>query len=114
MKQRKDRRVKQWCKTAIRAAGGDNSAGQGEIDAYTYDLSLCGARIHTETYFEVGRILQLRIELVRSREILTVDGQVKWLRRNNVDRTYEIGVEFLHSTSQTIMGLMKNLHDVIL
>jgi hypothetical protein len=59
----------------------------------------------------VGTRLQLQIELVRTREILNIEGWVKWLRHNEADKVYEMGVEFHHTNSQTVTSLMKNLHD---
>lgn len=112
MQKRKDRRFKQWNKTTIRAmAGGQDPAGASEIDAFTYDLSLGGARVHSKERFEVGTLLQLRIELVRSRETINLQGRVRWLRHDETEKVYEMGVEFDHATPRTFMSLMKNLHD---
>jgi Tfp pilus assembly protein PilZ len=112
MQQRKDRRFKQWNKTMIKAlADGHNSAGATEAEAFTYDLSLGGARIHSPEPFEVGTALRIRIELVRCRETVNLEGRVKWLKRNETESVFEMGIEFDHSNPQTFMSLMKNLHD---
>ena len=106
---RKDRRIKQWNKASIKAS----TAPQGQIGAaaFTYDLSLSGARIHSPELFEVGSMVCLRIELVRSRETIAIEGEIKWARPSEAEGTYEMGVEFKHSSSQAVMILMKNLHD---
>ena len=112
MQKRKDRRVRQWCKTVIGAPpNGQNSSGSSEVNAFTYDLSLGGARLHSKAHFEVGTVLRLQIELVRSRETLSIDGQVKWVKHNEAENVFEMGVEFLHTRAQSVMSLMKNLHD---
>jgi len=112
MQKRKDRRFKQWSKTVIGAApNGQNSPGSSEVNAFTYDLSLGGARLHSKARFEVGTVLRLQIELVRSREALSIDGRVKWVKHNETENVFEMGVEFLHTTAQTVTSLMKNLHD---
>jgi c-di-GMP-binding flagellar brake protein YcgR len=112
MQRRKDRRFKQWNKTKIRLmADGQDPAIAAEIEAFTYDLSLGGARVHSQERFETGSLLRLRIELVRTRDVISVEGRVRWLRPNEAEGIYEIGVEFLHVTPQALMGLMKNLHD---
>jgi c-di-GMP-binding flagellar brake protein YcgR len=113
IQKRKDKRFKQWSRTVIGAApNGPNSHGSSEVNAFTYDLSLGGARLHSKARFEVGAVLRLQIELVRSREILSIDGRVMWVKTNDTDDVYEMGVEFLHTTAQTVTSLMKNLHDM--
>jgi Tfp pilus assembly protein PilZ len=115
MQKRKDRRFKQWNKTVIGAApNGPNSHGPAEVKAFTYDLSLGGARIHSAERFELGAVLRLNIELVRSRETVSLKGQVKWVKRDEIENVFELGVKFDHDTSKTIMSLMKDLHDMSL
>ncbi len=112
MKPRKDRRFKQWNKTSItRLVDPRNSNGHPAIDAFTYDLSLGGARLHTEYAFEIGDLLRLEIELVRTNEALRVEGVVKWIRRDDAANVFEMGVEFQHTSMVTVLSLMKNLHD---
>ncbi|HSA94516.1 MAG TPA: PilZ domain-containing protein [Acidobacteriota bacterium] len=109
---RKDRRIKQWNKASIRALGeGPGRGGLGEAEAFTYDLSLGGARVHSRELYEVGTPVRLRMELVRSSETVAIDGVIKWARQSQADGVYEMGVEFRHTSQQTILSLMKNLHD---
>ena len=111
MKKRKDRRFKQWNKAVIKLAPeGQDPLSPKEVKAITCDLSLGGARIHSVERFELGTILRLNIELVRSHEIVNLKGRVKWVDRDEVMNIFELGVEFDHDTSQTIMSLMKDLH----
>ncbi len=112
MTPRKDRRFKQWNKTKITPlADPRNSDGIPPVDAFTYDLSIGGARLHTAESFEVGTMLRLQIELVRTGESLRVEGVVKWRRRDESGGVYEMGVEFQHTSMVTVLSLMKNLHD---
>ena len=111
MQKRKDRRFKQWSKAVIKPLPkGQDSLLANEVNAVTCDLSLGGARIHTAEPFELGTVLRLNIELVRSRETVSLKGRVKWVKRDEIMNVFELGVEFDHDTSQTIMSLMKNLH----
>ncbi len=111
MKQRKDRRFKQWNKAVIKATlGGHDPQHPVEAKAFTYDLSLAGARVQSEERFEEGAVLRLQIELVRSRETISLEGLVKWIRRNESENVFEMGVEFLHSNGQTVLSLIRNLH----
>ncbi len=112
MKPRKDRRFKQWNKTSItRLVDPRNSNGHPPVDAFTYDISLGGARIHTAVAFDVDDLLRLEIELVRTREVLRVEGIVKWIRWDDSANVFEMGVEFQHTSMVTVLSLMKNLHD---
>jgi len=109
---RKDRRIMQWNKALLRVLGdGPGSAGAAGTEAFTYDLSLGGARIHSQAHLSVGTRISLRLDLLRSRESVTIDGQVRWVQPSEAENVYEMGIEFDHSSSQTIMSLMKNLHD---
>jgi Tfp pilus assembly protein PilZ len=112
MKPRKDRRFKQWNKTKITPMiEPRTSSRHSSVEAFTFDLSLGGARIHTAESFEVGTPLRLQIELVRTGETLRVEGIVKWRQRNETEKVFEMGVEFQHTSMVTVLGLMKDLHD---
>jgi hypothetical protein len=112
MTPRKDRRFKQWNKTKITVLNDPrNSDGHPPVEAFTYDLSIGGARLHTSESLEVGTFLRLQIELVRTDETLRVEGVVKWRRWEDSANVYEMGVEFQHTSMLTVLSLMKNLHD---
>jgi len=109
---RKDRRFKQWNKTKITPITEPRSSGRRPVtDAYTYDLSIGGARIHTVEPFEIGTLLRLQIELVRTGESLRIEGIVKWRRQNETEKVFEMGIAFQHTSMVTVLSLMKDLHD---
>ena len=109
---RKDRRFKQWNKTRVwPLTDPRRSNGQPGVEAFTYDLSIGGARIHSAEPFDVGSLLRLQIELVRTGEKLRVEGIVKWRRREETADVFEMGVEFQHTSMVTVLSLMKDLHD---
>ncbi len=112
MTPRKDRRFKQWNKTKItRLIDPRNTNGHPPVDAFTYDLSIGGARLHTTDPFEIGALVRLEIELVRTDDVLRVEAVVKWRRWDDAANVYEMGVEFQHTSMVTVLSLMKNLHD---
>lgn len=114
MQNRKDKRIKQWNKTVIKPLPkGQDSLLANEVNAVTCDLSLGGARIHTAEPFELGTVLRLNIDLVRSHETISLKGQVKWVKRDEAENVFELGVEFDHDTAQTVTSLMKNLHGML-
>lgn len=112
MEQRRERRFKQWNRTMILASRPcEKSPGPVLAEAFTYDLSMGGARIHSLERFEVGAALRLHIELVRTKETVCVECRVKWLKNSDDDKVFEMGVEFDHANMQTVLGLMRDLHD---
>ncbi len=114
MQQRKDRRIRQWNKIVIKPLPqGQDHLAPNEVKAVTRDLSLGGARIQSAEPFELGTILRLNIELVRSQETVGLKGRVKWVKRDEDANVFELGVEFDHDTAQTVMILMKNLHGML-
>ena len=111
MERRKHRRFEQWNKAIIKSVfGGEGVLPRCPIDAYAWDLSLGGARILSEESFPVGAILRIHLELVRSRESVSIDGAVRWSRRNVKENIYECGVEFQECSQATLQSIMKNLY----
>jgi hypothetical protein len=81
------------------------------INAYTYDISLSGARIYSSLYFPVGSVVRIVIELERTHQSIKVDAEIKWSKKSEEeDDLFESGVEFLHSISQTLLSLIKHLY----
>ncbi|MCX6572215.1 MAG: PilZ domain-containing protein [Candidatus Aminicenantes bacterium] len=111
MERRKHSRFQQWNKAIIKSAsGGEGILPRCPIDAYAWDLSLGGARIQSEEGFPVGAIVRLHLELVRSREAVSVDGAVRWSRWNEKENIYEFGVEFQECNEIVLQAIMKNLY----
>ena len=111
MERRKHRRFQQWNKAIIKSAsGGEGILPRCPIDAYAWDLSLGGARIQSEESFPVGAVLRIHLELVRSRESVSIDGAVRWSRWNEKESIHEFGVEFQECAKATLQTIMKNLY----
>ncbi len=109
---RKHRRFQQWNKAIIKSASGaPGLLPRCPIDAYAWDLSLGGARIQSEESFPIGTVLRLHLELVRSREFIGIDGEVRWTRWNEEQKVHELGVEFRDCTEATLQAIMRNLYD---
>ncbi len=81
-----------------------------EINAVTYDLSISGARLRTTKSFPLDATLRIQINLTRSKQVIKVDGKVKWLKKMPGEDSYEIGVEFLHDISKTVLSLLRHLY----
>jgi c-di-GMP-binding flagellar brake protein YcgR len=108
---RKHRRFQQWNKAIIQSASGAaRPLPHCPIDACAWDLSLGGARIQSDESFPVGAVLRLHLELVRSREYVGLDADVRWSRWNDEQKCYECGVEFRECVEATLQAIMRNLY----
>jgi Tfp pilus assembly protein PilZ len=108
---RKEKRIEERNTVVIRSAGNPNGPHTSlGVNAYTYDLSLGGTRLFADRPFAVGDTIRIVIELAKTCQTIQVDGEVKWTKRNDADDVYEIGVEFLHNISQTILSLIRHLY----
>src|SRR5512137_1819627 len=109
---RKDKRFTQWNKTTITPLeSGLGLRGAAESKAFTHDLSLCGAQVHSPEAYAVGTAVRLRILLTKTNDSVKLEGRVKWVKRHPRDNSYQIGVEFFHETPQGFMTLMKELFE---
>jgi len=82
----------------------------GKVNAQTYDLSTGGARVMAKDPLAVGSLINIRIDLARSRESVVLAAEVRWARFNERAGLYELGVEFRHLCSQKILLLIKHLY----
>jgi len=112
MDNRKDKRFMERNTVFIKSTSENNETLYGHgINAHTHDLSLSGARICTPHYFPVGSVVRIVIDLERTHQSIKVDGEVKWTRKSEEEEgSFESGVEFLHSISQTLLSLIKHLY----
>ncbi len=111
MEHRKDKRFVEENNVVIKGAlEPREAAGNRGINACTRDLSLSGARISSQQDFPVGSVIRIVIDLERTHQSLKIDGEVKWTRKSEDGERFEIGVEFLHSISQTLLSLIRHLY----
>ena len=111
MEHRKEKRIPEknpvYIKSAEESRGDNHGVG---IMAYTYDISLGGARLFCAKPFAVGTVLRIVLELKRTNQVVQVDGEVKWSMPREEDGLFEMGVEFLHNISLTILSLLRHLY----
>lgn len=111
MEHRKDKRFGERDRVVIRDAGrSSQSFAKNAVNAFTYDISLTGARIGCKKDFPVGAIVHVVIDLERSEQFLKVDGRVVWGQAGQGDEPFEIGVQFLHSIPDTILALIRHFY----
>jgi hypothetical protein len=108
---RKDKRFEEKNKVVIQFAlvdhGENSSAG---INAITRDISLGGARIIAPKSYPVDTVMRIEINLSKSGQIVKIDGIVRWSKQSSDDDTYELGIEFLHKISKSVLSLIRHLY----
>ena len=105
---RKEDRLRERNKVTIRAPHSVN--GNKETNAYTYDISVGGARIFSKEFYDVGTFVRIQIELARTKQNLSVVGEVKWYQLLEDEDLFEIGIEFQHQISHSIVALIRHLY----
>jgi len=108
---RREKRFKETNKVIIHYAQEKaNSVDYAETNAETHDISLGGARIRAAKLFPVGSVIRIQIDLAKTGEAIKVDGKVKWTNKIEDEDLYEMGVEFLHQISKTVLSLIRHLY----
>jgi hypothetical protein len=111
MDNRKDKRFTEHNNVLIRDKGHTSmTADAGGVNGHTHDISVTGAWICCKLDFPVGRVVRIAIDLEETRQVLEVDGEVIWARRNDDGRHFDFGVEFLHEIPDTILSLIRHLY----
>jgi c-di-GMP-binding flagellar brake protein YcgR len=80
------------------------------VSGYTHDLSTGGARIYIKKEYPPGAVIRLRMDLERTSQSVTLDAKVIWVKADEAEGVFEIGVEFQNLTSHTILALIKHLY----
>jgi c-di-GMP-binding flagellar brake protein YcgR len=112
MEKRRERRFKQWNRASIKSADGPREfSDPAGINAYTYDISLSGAKLYSDVDFPAGTSLRMHVELVRSKDIINIDGVVRWSGKNEDYKVFELGLQFFNLLPSTVLTLIQNLYD---
>lgn len=108
---RREKRLRDENKTVVQTAcKGKDLAGSIDINALTCNISPGGAKILTHNFYPFDSTIRIQIDLSKSWQILEVDGKVKWIKKMDDEELFEIGVEFVHSISQTVLTLLEHLY----
>lgn len=78
--------------------------------ALTQDLSSRGVNLICATFFPEGSMLQIKLTLSKSRKILSLKGQVKWIKDIQDGEIFEMGVEFMETVPQKTLILMEHIY----
>ena len=69
------------------------------------DISVNGARIQTNSFFPVDTLLKIDVTLKNPHQTITALGKIKWIKSLFGINSYEAGVEFVNTSSDTIRQL---------
>ena len=69
------------------------------------DISVYGARIQTNSFFPVDTLLKIDVTLKNPHQTITALGKIKWIKSLFGINSYEAGVEFVNTSSDTIRQL---------
>jgi hypothetical protein len=108
---RREKRFEDDNKVAMQSIlEGKDINGSIDINALTCDISPGGARILTRKFYPFDSVLKIQIDLSDSNQLIEVEGRVKWIKKMDGEDIFEIGVEFIHNISQTILALLEHLY----
>jgi hypothetical protein len=105
---RREKRIKEENRVLIELPGISSSNNNHPANALTRDLSLGGARLITDRYYEIESNLKVTLYLSRSKQIIKVRAQVRWAREIDTG-IYEIGVQFEHGIPTSLLALINHL-----
>jgi Tfp pilus assembly protein PilZ len=109
VEKRRTKRINEENKVEIKVVK-PNRAGDFVIsNALTRDLSLGGARILTNTPFQLNSKLTITLYLAKSNQQAKVDGRVVWVKSIDTG-SHEIGVEFLHEIPASVLMLINHIY----
>ena len=106
---RKDKRITEENRVAIELSGPTPADEPRIVNALTKDISLGGARIVTDRFFEIGTSLRMTLYLSKSKQIVKARADVRWNRMVE-DGLYEMGVEFEHGIPTGVLVLINHLY----
>ena len=108
---RREKRFKDDNKVAMQSIReSENIHGGIDINALTCDISPGGARILTHKFYPFDAALRIQIDLEGSMQMIEVEGKVKWIKKMDDEDIFEIGVEFLHHISKTVLALLEHIY----
>ena len=107
---RKEKRFQEKNKVVIKfALEGHESTNSVGVKAITRDISLGGARIISPKEYPLDTVMRIEINLSKSGQIVKLDGIIRWSKLSSDGENYELGVEFLHKISKSVLSLIRHL-----
>jgi hypothetical protein len=77
--------------------------------ALTKDISMSGMKIRSNTFLPINACFKLKISFGSPRQIIYTYGKVRWVKRLSSLGLFEIGLEFLNSSSGDLKILRERI-----
>jgi hypothetical protein len=78
--------------------------------ARTKNASPSGLRVECEVRFPVDSLVDIRLESPKTGKVIWAGGKVKWVQALKDERGFEIGIEFVETSIDTIMNLLEHIY----
>ncbi len=78
--------------------------------ARTKNASPSGLRVECEVRFPVDSLVDIRLESPKTGKVIWAGGKVKWVQGLKDERGFEIGIEFVETSIDTIMNLLEHIY----
>ncbi len=107
---RREKRIKEENKLICEIISCGNSLRHKKIFyTLTKDISLGGVNIRTDTFLPINTVVKIEIPLSKMRKVVCIKGKVKWVKSLYGDEVFELGLEFVDTSHETITSLIGQL-----
>jgi c-di-GMP-binding flagellar brake protein YcgR len=108
---RKEPRRKEENQVALSLSSGKPLPnGKKSIQVLTQDISTGGLRVLTDVPLAAQSRMVVRLVLSRTRKVLELEGQVRWVTPVYEDDLFEVGIEFRDISPSKALFLLKHVY----
>ena len=83
-------------------SGGENLPKENIFYTLSKDISASGARIQSNSFSPVDTLLNIKVRLKNTPQMITALGKVKWIKSLFADEFFEAGLEFVNTSREMI------------
>jgi hypothetical protein len=100
---RKVKRLKEEDELTITVlSGGENLPKEKIFYTLSKDISSSGARIQSNSFLPVDTLLNIKVMLKNTPQMISALGKVKWIKSIFADEFFEAGLEFVNISREMI------------
>jgi hypothetical protein len=106
---RRERRVREQALFTITLISKDAAEDYPKVIHHsTEDISLTGAKIHTNSFLPVGSFLKIDLSLTEPPRMISAYAKVRWVKSVYADELFELGIEFVDTSINIIKALKEH------
>jgi len=110
LERRHVQRIEQETKVAFSVmSGGEFAHYRRMAHSLTKNISLSGIMMQSDVFIPVGSMLTLELSLEKNPEVITVIGQVRWIKTIFEDENFAVGLEFVDLPTTGLNALLSHL-----